>query len=82
MNCDNTKIARILQNNGIQYTVVNYSENEYNLYINALKVLPKYKSALEHEGNIKLYEAKMKEYSIGKEMYEKGLASRFLYIVR
>lgn len=78
---DNTKIAGILQNNEMEYRVVNYSENEYSLYTNALKVLPKYKIALAREGNSELYEFKLKENRIGKDMYEKCLASRYLYIV-
>lgn len=78
---DNTKIAAVLQKNEMQYRVVDYSENEYSLYKNGLKVLPKYKNALEREGNSEIYEAKLKENRIGQEMYEKGHASRYLYIV-
>lgn len=81
LHCDKTKLAVILQKNKLDYRVVEYSNNEYDLYINALKVLPKYKDALEQEGNGEIYDSKLRENRIGKELYEKGLASRYLYII-
>jgi SAM-dependent methyltransferase len=78
---DNTRIARALQKNGTQYKTVDYSENEYSLYEKALKVLPQYKNAFVREGNLDLYEAKLRENKSGKVLYEKGLACRYLYIV-
>jgi len=77
----NTKLAAALQRNGIPYRTVDYSSNEHALYENALKILPRYKQALADEGNGDLYESKIREYQSGKEMYDKGLASRYLYIV-
>lgn len=79
---DKTRIAASLQKNGMPYTVVDYSSNEYSLYERALRVLPKYKNALSSEGNSDLYETKLRENRSGKEMYDKGLASRYLYIVK
>ncbi|MFX4262509.1 class I SAM-dependent methyltransferase [Pelotomaculum propionicicum] len=78
---DNTRIARVLRQNGMLYKTVDYSENEHSLYENAVKALPKYKNDFEREGNIDLYEAKLREGKSGKELYEKGLARRYLYIV-
>jgi len=78
---DNTRIASILQKNDLQYRVVDYSANENSLYENALKVLPKHKEAFVSEGKSDLYETKLKENRSGKAMYDKGLASRYLYIV-
>lgn len=78
---DHTRLASILGKNGIPYRVVDYSANEHALYENALEILPKYKGVLAGEGNSDLYEKKMRENRSGKEMYEKGLASRYLYII-
>lgn len=78
---DNTRIALSLQKNDLRYSVVDYSANEKNLYENASKVLPKYKNALFREGNSELFETKMGENKSGKELYDKGLASRYLYII-
>jgi SAM-dependent methyltransferase len=78
---DNTRIARALQRNGERYKTLDYSANEYSLYEKILKVLPKYKNDFEREGNIDLYEAKMREGKSGKELYDRGLARRYLYIV-
>lgn len=81
LHCDNTRIARSLQINGMPYKTLDYSANEQSLYEKALMVLPKYKDDFEREGNIDLYEAKMREGKSGKELYDKGLARRYLYIV-
>lgn len=78
---DNTRIAGILQKNELQYRTIDYSANEHFLYENSLKVLPKYKTAFETEGNSDLYEHKLRECRSGKELYDKGLASRYLYIL-
>ncbi len=78
---DNTRIARVLQKNRMLYKTVDYSENEYLLYEKNLKVLPHYKDDFEREGNIDLYEAKLREGKSGKELYDKDLARRYLYIV-
>lgn len=77
---DNTRIARSLQKNGMLYKTLDYSANEQSLYEKALQVLPKYKNTFDREGNIDLYEAKLREGKSGKELYEKGLARRYLYI--
>lgn len=77
----NTRLARSLQQNKLHYRVVDYSANEQSLYENALKVLPKYKNAFQCEGNSDLYENKLRENRTGWELYAKGLASRYLYIV-
>lgn len=78
---DNTRIAGSLQKNELKYRVVDYSANESALYENALIILPKYKNSLTQEGNRELFETKMRENKSGKELYDKGLARRYLYIV-
>lgn len=78
---NNTGLAGSLKKNKMQYKVIDYSANEQALYENAIKVLPKYKNDFQGEGNIDLYETKLREYKSGKELYAKGLASRYLYIV-
>lgn len=77
----NTKIADVLNNNRIPYKTIDYSENERLLYENSLRVLQKYKRAFDGEGNKDLYEQKLKEVRTGMELYNKGLASRYLYII-
>jgi SAM-dependent methyltransferase len=81
LECDQTRIARLLQKNAIPYQTVDYSANEHALYENGLKILPKYKKTFESESLHDLYVAKLTEYKGGKDLYDKGLASRYLYIV-
>jgi len=78
---DNTRLGAALRRTGITYRTIDYSSNEYALYENALRVLPKYQKAFADEENSYLYETKMRENQSGKDMYDKGLASRYLYIV-
>ncbi|HHU05472.1 MAG TPA: class I SAM-dependent methyltransferase [Clostridiales bacterium] len=78
---NNTKIAEALRNNGIPFRTIDYSKNERILYNKSLEALQKYKEAFEAEGNADLYEQKYKEDLLGMELYQKGLASRYLYII-
>lgn len=78
---DKTRMAKALQGKGIRYKVIDFCENEHSLYENAIRTLPKYKSQFEIEGNADFYETKLREYIIGKEMYDRSMASRYLYIV-
>lgn len=77
----NTKIADVLNKNNISFKTIDYSENERLLYKNSLKVLKKYKKTFESEENLDLFEQKLKEDMIGMELYDKNLASRYLYII-
>lgn len=78
---NNTRLARNLNQSGINYKTIDYSKNERDLYERAIHILPKYKDAFEREGNIDIYEKKINENNFGRELYDKGCASRFLYIV-
>lgn len=78
---NNTKIAEVLYNNGISFRTIEYSENERLLYKNSLETLQKYRREFETEGNADLYEQKYQEDLLGMELYLKGLASRYLYII-
>jgi len=77
----NTRIAAVLDKNGIPFKTIDFSENERLLYENSLSVLKKYKRAFESEGNEDLYEQKLKEDMLGRELYNKSRASRYLYII-
>jgi SAM-dependent methyltransferase len=81
LHCDHTKVADGLKRIGISYKAVNYSENERLLYEKSLKALQKRSSAFMDEGNLDLFEAKLKEDTLGKQLYDNGLASRYLYII-
>lgn len=78
---NNTKIAEALNKSQISFETIDYSENERLLYENSLKALQKYKRAFEYEGNLDIYGQKLKEDMMGKELYIKGRASRYLYII-
>ena len=80
LNCEQTKLAEILRRNAIRFSAVDYSQNEHALYRNSIRILQKYKQAFEEEGNADLYENKLKEDLMGMDLYEKGLARRYLYI--
>jgi SAM-dependent methyltransferase len=79
---DHTKVADILNQNKISYETIEYSKNERFLYEKALTALEKRKEEFRNEGNLDLYEGKLKEDMLGKHLYEEGLASRFLYIIK
>ncbi|MPM13086.1 hypothetical protein SDC9_59441 [bioreactor metagenome] len=78
---DHTKVADILNKNKISYKTTDYSDNERLLYKKSLAALKKRKKAFSEEGNADLYEGKLKEDTMGKHLYDKGLASRYLYII-
>jgi len=78
---DHTKVADILNKNGISYGTIVYSENERLLYERSLAALKKRKKEFYEEGNADLYENKRKEDMMGKHLYDKGIASRYLYII-
>lgn len=78
---DRTVLAQVLDKNQIPYKTVDYSDNERNLYENSLRVLQKQKAAFVSEGNADLFENKWNEDSFGKELYDKGLARRYMYII-
>ena len=63
------------------FKTIDFSENELLLYENSIRVLQKYKKKFEEEGNLDLYEQKLKEDMIGMKLYDKNLASRYLYII-
>ena len=76
---DGTRLAQTLKRNGIPYTTIDYSKNERMLYTRALDTLRAYRHAFEIEGNLDLIEQKIKEDLLGKQLYEEGRASRYLY---
>ncbi|MCX7711417.1 MAG: class I SAM-dependent methyltransferase [Clostridia bacterium] len=78
---EHTRLAEILQKNSMSYSAIEYSRNEYGLYENTLRVLPKFQSYFEREGNLEIYTMKMNDARGGQALYDKGLASRYLYIV-
>ncbi len=78
---DHTKVADILNESRISYKTIEYSKNERFLYERSLIALQKRKEEFKNEGNSDLYESKLKEDMMGKGLYEKGLASRYLYII-
>jgi SAM-dependent methyltransferase len=78
---DHTKIADILNKNGISYKTIEYSKNERLLYKKSLAALENRREDFIKEGNSDLYENKLKEDRLGYRLYEEGRASRYLYIV-
>lgn len=81
LNCEQTKIAEILRRNAIRFSAVDYSENERALYRNSIQALQKRKPEFEKEGNTDLFQNKLREDLMGMDLYEKGFARRYLYIV-
>lgn len=81
LKCDHTRIAESLKKAGIKYKTIDYSENERDLYEKAMQILPKYEEAFEQEGNKTLFEKKMNENKLGKELYDNNCANRYLYII-
>lgn len=82
LQADNTRVSDILYLNGFSYEAINYSRNEQLLYDKCLTALEKRKEDFRNEGNADLYESKFEETMLGKRLYDKGHASRFLYIIK
>ena len=82
LSAGNTRLASALHQKGIQFKTIDFSTNEQSLYENGLTILSKYRDLFEAEGNVGLYEAKLREYTTGKSLYDQGLASRYLYVVK
>jgi SAM-dependent methyltransferase len=79
---DHTAVADVLNAYHIPYEAVDYSENERVLYEKSLAALQKRQKAFEAEGNLDLFEEKLREDTLGNQLYGEGLASRTLYIIR
>lgn len=77
-----TKVAGILNKIRIPYETVEYSKNERSLYEKSLLALKKREEEFRNEGNYDLYENKLNEDRLGKCLYDNGLASRYLYIIK
>jgi SAM-dependent methyltransferase len=78
---NNTRLAKSLDQAGISYRILDYSENERKLYERAIQILPEYKDAFKREGIGDIFEKKNNENIFGKELYDNDRASRFLYII-
>lgn len=78
---NNTRLAKSLNQAGISYRVIDYSENERTLYERAIQILPEYKDAFERDGVGDIFEKKLNESKFGKELYDNDRASRFLYVI-
>lgn len=76
-----TALAKALTLAGAAFKALDFSENERLLYADSQKALLKSRRAFELENNIELYEQKLAEVRMGVELFDKGLASRYLYIV-
>jgi SAM-dependent methyltransferase len=80
LHADKTRVADVLNRNGFPYKAIDYSKNEQLLYEKSVVILNKLKEDFRREGNSDLYESKLEETLLGKQLYDNGLASRFLYI--
>ena len=76
-----TTVGKILQDLAIPYRTIDYSDNERRLYENSLKALENLKGAFSEEGNVDLFEQKLREDTMGQELYAKNLAARYLYMI-
>jgi SAM-dependent methyltransferase len=79
LKADNTGLAEALHRTGIPYTTIDFSANERVLYERSIRALERLQPAFEQEGNLELWHQKTQEALFGKQLYEQGRASRFLY---
>lgn len=80
LRADGTTLASALRACEILYRTIDYSENERRLYEASLTALQKRRETFRAEGNLDLYEEKYKETLLGKQLYDTGRASRYLYL--
>lgn len=76
----NTLLAQALSKAEKPFRILDFSENEYQLYVNMQRALKKFEQAFTAENNSDLYGQKLQEVKLGLELFEKGLARRYLYI--
>ncbi len=81
LKADNTGLAEALRRTGIPYTTIDFSANERALYESSIRELERLQPTFEREGNLELWNQKMQEDLFGKQLYEQGRASRYLYLV-
>jgi len=81
LQADHTVLAGILRQQNIPYRAVDFSGNERALYPAALSALEKRKDEFRLEGNADLYEKILRDNLLGKQLYDTGRASRYLYIL-
>lgn len=81
LQADHTMLAEQLKRQNISYRAVDFSENERAFYPAALSALEEHKDKFRLEGNSDLYEKLLTDNLLGKELYDTGRASRYLYIL-
>ena len=81
LQADHTVPAKILRQQNIPYRAVDFSGNERTFYPAALSALKKRRDKFQREGNSDLYEKILADNLLGKQLYDTGRASRFLYIL-
>jgi len=81
LQADHTVPAKILSQQNIPYRAVDFSGNERTFYPAALSALMKRRNKFQREGNSDLYDKILADNLLGKQLYDTGRASRFLYIL-
>ena len=81
LQAEHTVIAKILRRQNIPYRAVDFSGNERTFYPAALSALMKRRNKFQREGNSGLYDKILADNLLGKQLYDTGRASRFLYIL-
>lgn len=78
---EKTPLGAALAELELDYNVIDYGENERELYHRGAKLLSSFKDAFYADGMKDLYKEKMEEYTLGSSLFAEGRAARFLYIL-
>lgn len=76
---DNTGVAVALRPNNLDYSVIDFSSDEWNLWKKEKTILDKHRSAFEEEGNLSVWNGRLEDTDRMLRLFGDNRARRFLY---
>ena len=81
LHVDGTNIARAFQANDLDYSALDFSADEWNLWNREKAILEKHRPAFEKEGNLKIWEGRVADTEGMLKLFGDTRAVRYLYKV-
>ena len=78
---DNTDVAKALQLSEINYSAIDFSADEWNLWKKEKTILDKHRSAFEKEGNLSIWDGRVADTNNMLKEFADKRAKRFVYKV-
>lgn len=78
---ERTRLGEMLRRRGLNYRVVDFSQDEAAHWTRKLQAAEELRSAFEGEGNLFLYEKRIAEARQHQQYVQSGRVSRYLYVI-